>query len=71
MDKMLHMVLKAYASTCKDCTGECVAVTNELVEQKTSSVIAEFILKCDSRKKKKKHLAYKDGLQYRLQRRGT
>lgn len=64
MDKTLHVVLKVCSSTWELYAGERVTVGNELMEQKASSVIAEFILKCDSRKKKqtKKHLAYQEGL---------
>lgn len=52
MDKTLHMVLKAYSTTWDLYFRDCVTVRNELMEQKASSVIAEFILKCDSSKKK-------------------
>lgn len=52
MDKMLHMVLKVYSTTWDLYSQECITVRNDLMEQKESSVIAEFILKCDSSKKK-------------------
>lgn len=64
------MVLKAYSTTWDLYFQECIAVRNELMEQKASSVIAEFILKCDS-SKKKKHLPYQEGLEDRLLRKGT
>lgn len=54
MDEMLHMVLKVNSTTWKLYAGECVTVRNKLMMQKASSVIAEFLLKCNSRKKKKK-----------------
>lgn len=66
------MVLKAYSTTWDLYFQECIPVRNELMEQKASGVIEEFILKCDSsQKKKKKHLPYQEGLQDRLLRKGT
>lgn len=70
MDKMLHMVLKVYSTTWDLYSQECITVRNDLMEQKESSVIAEFILKCDS-SKKKSLLPYQEGLQDRLLRKGT
>lgn len=52
MDKTLHMVLKVYSTTWNLYFWERVTVRNKLMEQKASSAIAEFILKCDSSKKK-------------------
>lgn len=71
MDKTLHMVLKVYSTTWNLYFWEHVTVRNKLMEQKASSVIAEFILKCDSSKKKKRHLPYQEGLHDRLWRKGT